>query len=186
MKALLVAAFAISTSLGCQPAPPVVRTSWTSDVQTEITKHITVRDPDKVRSLIPYDSISIERTPCFGKCPVYKMTFHRAGKALLVDDHLRPDEARRYSAEIDLKQYARIAQFTEIARRATDKEEYMGQWTDDYSVRITATHSNGSWTVVDYGQVAPPELWALEQVLLRQYDTLPWASGFGQAQGRVE
>ena len=82
-----------------------------------------------------------------------------------------------------MKQYARIAQFAEIARRAIGKEEYMGQWTDDYSVRITATHSNGSWTVLDYGQVAPPELWALEQVLLRQYDTLPWASGFGQAQG---
>ncbi|WP_152619974.1 DUF6438 domain-containing protein [Lysobacter sp. A03] len=177
MKGLLASVVLFSVLLGCQPVPQAEHVSWADQVQKGITKRSTIRDPARVRSLIPYESISIERSPCFGKCPVYKMTLHRDGKALLVDDHLLPDEARRYSAEMDLKDYARLAQLFEDTRTASRKTEYMGQWTDDYFVTITATDSQGSWSISDYGQVAPPKVWALQQALFRQYATLPWAGG---------
>ena len=176
MKRLLVAVVFFSLLLGCQPAQ-VERVSWSDELQQEITERITIRDPAKVRSLIPYESISIERSPCFVSCPIYKMTLYRDGRAMLVDDHLLPEEARRYSAEIDLKDYARLAQFVEIARKGSKKDEYMGRWTDDYFVTITVMDSQGGWSVSDYGQVAPPEVWALQQLLFRQYATLRWAGG---------
>src|SRR5262245_54478159 len=32
---------------------------------------------------LPYDSISLERTECYGPCPVYRVTLHRNGRAEL-------------------------------------------------------------------------------------------------------
>src|SRR4051794_27643221 len=36
-----------------------------------------------LRENLPYESITLERTPCFGQCPVYTVTFYRSGKAEL-------------------------------------------------------------------------------------------------------
>lgn len=146
-------------------------------MQAEIVSQPVIQDEQKVRSLIPYESITVERGPCFGSCPVYKMTLRRDGSALLVTDHLLPDKALRYSSRIDLRHYARVAQLVSIARHASTQQEFIGQWTDDYSVEITVQESHGSWSFIDYGQVAPPEVWAIEQIMFGMRSTLPWAGG---------
>jgi hypothetical protein len=161
----------------CQPRVERAPTSWTAEVQELIASHPVIRDEDRARSLIPYESITIERGPCFGPCPVYEMTINRDGTALLTTDHLLPDNARRYSASIGLNDYARLAQVVEIARIAAPQAEYVGQWTDDFGVTITAKTSDGVWRVQDYGQVAPAELWALEELLHNTRNDLEWAGG---------
>ena len=175
MDRFLATATLLLTLIGCQA--PQAGTAWEDQVQGEITRHIVIRDEQKVRSLIPYESITVERGPCFGRCPVYRMTLNRDGTALLVTDHMLPDKALRYSTNVNLKDYARIAQLVEVARNASEKREYIGQWTDDYSVKITANDARGSWSVTDYGQVAPPEVWALEQIMFGMRSSLPWAGG---------
>jgi hypothetical protein len=153
------------------------RANWVALVQPLITDSIVIRDEQKVRSTIPYESITIERGPCFGDCPVYEMTLNRDGTALLVTDHLLKDEALRYSAKIDLYDYARLAQMVEIARTAAPRHEYTGQWPDDFGVTITAKSGDNTWQVRDYGQVGPPELWALEELLHGTRARLQWAGG---------
>lgn len=93
---------------------------------------------------------------------------------MLTTEHLQPSRALRYSASIDLKEYARLAQVVEIARGAAQQSDYAGQWTDDFSVTITAKTANGSWRVHDYGQVAPAEVWALQELLHGTRNTLQW------------
>ncbi|WP_407353288.1 DUF6438 domain-containing protein [Luteimonas sp. R10] len=161
----------------CQSEVERSPTTWADEIQELVASHPMIRDEEQVRSLIPYESITIERGPCFGSCPVYKMTINRNGTALLTTDHLLPREALRYSASIGLKDYARLAQVVEIARRAAPRAEYMGQWTDDFGVTITAKTAHGAWRVHDYGQVAPAELWALEELLHHTRSDLQWAGG---------
>src|SRR5437867_4632113 len=46
------------------------------------------------RASLPYDSISLERTGCYGTCPVYTMTLYRSGKAELNAEKYIPSTAQ--------------------------------------------------------------------------------------------
>jgi hypothetical protein len=160
----------------CQPKSEPERPNWATEVQSLITESIVIEDEPKVRKAIPYESITIERGPCFGECPVYKMTLNRDGTALLTTDHLLPDAALNYSAKISLYDYAHIALVVEMVRSTSPQSEYRGGWTDDSGVTITAKSSTGTWQVYD-GRVGPPAVWALEQILDGTRNRLQWAGG---------
>jgi Domain of unknown function (DUF6438) len=155
---------------GCAAAPERSEDAerWSVEIQQAITEQPNL-DSEAVRALIPYEWITFERTMCLGPCPVYRVVFLRDGTAKLTTDHLS-DDVRRYVGKISLKEFARLAQMVDAARKVSAWSSYRGQWTDDYEATITAGSYRESWTVTDYGEVAPMEVWALEQVLhlLRQ------------------
>ena len=120
---------------------------------------------DVLLSLLPYDSISLERTMCFGDCPVYVVTFFKDGHATLVTDHLDGNGGKRYVGDLWVGDYVRLTQMVDLAKQVAAKDGYMAGWSDDYFAIIRAESRGGTWMVSDYGQVAPVEVWALETML---------------------
>lgn len=37
----------------------------------------TAKQQKEIWEALPLDSITLERTPCFGACPAYRVTFHK-------------------------------------------------------------------------------------------------------------
>jgi hypothetical protein len=124
--------------------------------------------------LVPFDTIVFERGPCSGTCPMYRMVLHKDGNATLVRDHLSTNSPSKFTGDVGSFHFARLAQLVSLARRSAEKDSYFGEWTDDYIVKISATAGGDSWTVSDYGQVAPPEVWALEELLHATYQNTEW------------
>jgi hypothetical protein len=124
--------------------------------------------------LVPFDSLIFERGPCFGDCPVYRMILHKSGRAELTRDHLNSELSTSLSGKISPFHFARLAQLAALAETSATETSYAGQWTDDYTVQIIATGGRGTWEVSDYGQVAPPAVWALEELLHSTYQATTW------------
>ena len=128
-----------------------------------------------VLPLLPYDSISLERSGCFGDCPAYIVTFYKDGHATLVTDNWRDHGKKYYKGKIWLGEFVRLTQMVDLARHAAHQVDYAGQWTDDYTATIRASSNGSSWVVSDYGRVAPVEVWALETLLHTFQEKSEWA-----------
>lgn len=126
------------------------------------------------QELLPFDRITFERSPCFGDCPVYRMTLHGDGRAELID-HSR-GHGGKFRGKIETATFARLVQLGRRAQQTATRAEYLAGWTDDYFATITLSGRAGRWRVGDYGEVAPVEVWALESLLHAQYERLHWTS----------
>jgi hypothetical protein len=181
--AALSAAFALAAALyvfgpllfqRLQPSPLPYPKGPTLQSMMESGELKALDSPKSIAFLLPYDSISLERTPCFGSCPVYLVTFYRDGHATLETNHLFPKDRDTYSGEIGLEDFARLTQLASLAQTAAKQKEYRGQWTDDYTAIIRVTAGNKTWEVSDYGQVAPSEVWALESIAHMLKEQVEW------------
>ena len=144
----------------------------------ELSKHrFEPLSADVLNALLPYESISLERTPCFGACPVYKLTFYRNGTAILEVQSLEFKQLKTFSGSISERDFARLTQLVNSAKKASYKTSYEGRWTDDYTAIITAESVDGKWTVSDYGQVSPIEVWALATVMHSFRESIEWNVG---------
>jgi hypothetical protein len=156
--ALLLAGCAAATS-----GPP--QSTWRDQVQAQLATSWSGSSNNEVRALIPYDSITLERGPCAAPCEEMRVTFHRAGPALLETDHFTEAAKQTRSASVQLRDYARLAQFADVVIGSVAPGEYRAAWTHGAPVRITVTGRGGTWSVTDFGKVAPAEAWALEQAI---------------------
>ena len=132
-----------------------------------------------VLPLLQYDSISLERTPCFGPCPVYVVTFFKDGRATLETSNWQDGSKKYYEGKIWMGSYVRLTQMVDLARSVAHQSEYMGQWTDDYTAIVRASSGDETWTVSDYGRVAPVEIWALEVLLHSFQESSEWVPTSG-------
>ncbi len=121
------------------------------------------------------DSIALERTVCFGECPIYTVTFFRSGKAEYVGEAY-VDRVGRYEGKLAERSFARLCQLVEHASFGNMKAEYLGAWTDAPSAQVTVTERGQTRKVLDYDEVGPPELWALEQALDNLASRVKWRS----------
>ncbi|WP_132145325.1 DUF6438 domain-containing protein [Luteibacter rhizovicinus] len=128
----------------------------------------------KDAALFPLEAVSLERTVCFGNCPIYVMTLRREGRASLITNDIGDNQIKYYEAEISPELFARATQLVQGAMQAAKKQQYAGQWTDDYSAIIRVESASGSWCVSDYGQVAPVQVWALEELLHQFRGKIQW------------
>lgn len=150
------------------------------DLQKYIESRFTSTKPlpnDALNALMPFESISLERTPCFGPCPVYKVTFFRSGAATLEVENWRLNQRKTFTGEISGNDFARLTQLTISAKKAARKSKYEGQWTDDYTAIINAVSSDGLWSVSDYGEVSPVEVWVLANVMHDFKERIDWQVG---------
>lgn len=122
---------------------------------------------------LPYDSISLSRSPCYGTCPVYSVTFHRTGKAELDATEFLP-KVGKFAAEINLNTYGRLCYFIEDSRFRELKPDYHAPWTDDTTCVVTVTEGDRQTRVSDYGEVGPIELWAIQSLIDAVRNELDW------------
>ena len=127
-----------------------------------------------VLPLLPYESISLERTGCLGDCPVYIATFYKDGHATLVTNNWRDKGKRKYTSTIWIGSYVRLTQLVALAKSAARQTEYSGEWTDDSTAIIRVRSNDQTWQVSDYGRVAPVEVWALELLLHDFREQIEW------------
>lgn len=118
-----------------------------------------------IKDLLPYESISLERTPCYGTCPVYTVTFHRDGQAILSTVNSSDEGVRTYRGKIAPTDFVRLTQLVGLAKAAADESAYAGRWLHDSSAIVRAKSADGTWVVSDYGRVSPPEVWSLALIL---------------------
>jgi hypothetical protein len=124
--------------------------------------------------MIPYEQITLERTHCFGSCPAYRVIFRRNGTARLITNPDSEESREIFEGTVRLRTYARLALMVDSARRSSPWSRYSASWTDDFEARISAGNHEYSWEAVDYGEVAPIEIWSLERVLHGLREETKW------------
>lgn len=126
-----------------------------------------------LRAKLPFDSISLQRTPCFGTCPVYSVTFHRNGEAEFeAKEHL--PKLGKFSGKLDVATYGRLCYLIEQSRFQDLKDRYQASWTDDTTCIVTVSGGEKRKEVSDYGSVGPIELWAIQQIIDSVRESISW------------
>lgn len=125
------------------------------------------------RAKLPYDSISLERTPCDGPCPVYRVTLYRSGKAELEAKAHLP-QTGEFTGQVDLLTYARLCYALDNGRFKDFSDQYRANLTDNTACIITVTSGNNQKSVTDYGNIGPIQLWALEQTIDGIRQSISW------------
>jgi hypothetical protein len=127
--------------------------------------------------------IVLERTPCFGVCPVYKLTIHRSGKVQYEGKaHVWEEgsQTRRISAEDFRKLVSKIEEIDFFSLR----DRYDGKNPDGSGVTVTdlptrktsVTRGNRTKTVENYFR-GPKGLKELEDLIDEVAKSAEWISG---------
>lgn len=113
----------------------------------------------------PNDSIYIEKTPCFGKCPVFKLTLKGTGEIFLkVDTNLTLPRGT-YTSNLDLIRTREIFEDFKTQKIFSFKNEYLGKMTDFPTTYLIFKRGKKIKKIKNqYG--APPELKNLEGLLV--------------------
>jgi len=116
------------------------------------------------RAALPYESISLERTPCSGSCPVYRVTLYRSGKAEFEAKAFLP-KTGAFTGQVDLPTFARLCYVLDNSRFNDFQEKYRANLTDEAACIITVSTGKSQKTVTDYGTIGPIQLWTIEQLI---------------------
>lgn len=125
------------------------------------------------RAQLPYDRISLHRTPCYGTCPVYAITLHRNGKAELEATRHLP-ALGKFTGEIDPFTYGRLCYLIDNSHFKEMKSSYRASWTDDSTCVVTVAEGARRTEVSDYGRVGPIELWAIQELIDAIRQQIDW------------
>jgi hypothetical protein len=129
-------------------------------------------------------SITLERTACFGACPIYSVSIDGAGAVTYTGQRFvsvigeRRGQASRADVEALLQAFD-AAQFQSL------QSEYRAHITDQPSQIITLTRNGATKRVLDYAGTAagmPEAVRRLEQEIDRVANTAQWV-GRGEAEG---
>lgn len=127
-----------------------------------------------VLAALPYRSITLKRTGCFGPCPVYTVTFRSDLSATLVAEEFL-DPQGTFHGEVDLFAYGRLCYLIDKIGFSSFKPWYTASWTDAATATVTLTLTDGrQLSVSDYGSVGPVELWGLMEVIDRLRTQIEW------------
>jgi len=122
---------------------------------------------DQVSSVwqgFPFDAISLDEQGSIWGGPAYTVTFRRGGKAEL-DALDLGDLKGDYVGEIDVFEYGRLCYALENLNFRDFKDEYKSGWTDQSTHVISASSDGKTKSVLDYGGVAPIELWTIRKAI---------------------
>ena len=111
-----------------------------------------------------YQSISLERTACFGTCPVYTVTLHQDGRAeYQARAHL--PELGNFEGKFSSDEFRRLSYFIENCGFERLSGKYSASHTDDSTCIVRATSDSDTKVVSNYGDAGPVDLWAVEELI---------------------
>ncbi|MBN2396066.1 MAG: hypothetical protein JXC36_06355 [Candidatus Atribacteria bacterium] len=122
---------------------------------------------------MPFDSLSLERSGCFGSCPEFSVIFYRGGKASY-NGIAYTKLKGKYSGEVWLYDYALLSSFIERVGMTGYEECYQAKWTDDETVTIKIITNGKLKEIKDYGHQAPPEFQAFVVLFEKICDKVKW------------
>ncbi|RMF70689.1 MAG: hypothetical protein D6744_19060 [Planctomycetota bacterium] len=135
---------------------------------------------DKTQAANAITEITLERTPCFGACPTYKLRLRRDGTAAY-EGIANVRRMGRYSAKD-------VGHFFERLARLAVAIDYQ-HFDSKYTMRVTDLPSTITSIVVDgkrkqvvnYGGAGPIELWGFEMAADAVIEKINWAKADGQS-----
>lgn len=124
-------------------------------------------------SHLPYESITLERSPCYGTCPVYRVSLHRDGRAEFEAIKYMPTSGK-FTSKVEVYEYGRLCYLLDQLHFMSLDPAYEADWTDDATYTITTTGKDRKKVVKEYGSVGPIELWAMQQAIDSIRQKLEW------------
>ena len=112
----------------------------------------------------PYDKIELERTACFGTCPVYRVSLFRGGRAQFHGAR-NTERIGEFEGQVSIFDYGKLCYL--MQRMGFDQlpGRYTAGWTDAPTFIVTAVPGNTTRIVSDYSGIGPIELWAVQQAI---------------------
>lgn len=131
---------------------------------------------DRFCECLPYRTIELERNPCFGRCPVYKLTLHHYGKAHWIGA-ANVERLGTYSGEFMINDFGKLCYFIDTSKIEELRNKYRAHGTDRSSTIVRLTRADGTnKTIEDYGNAGPIELWSLQQIIDSVGSHVQWRS----------
>jgi hypothetical protein len=128
---------------------------------------LTTSQPDLQNTTTPLVKESIfmtmERTPCFGKCPSYKITIFNTGN-VRYEGFQFAEKQGKYTKKLSKKQLVEIATQLEIIRLFELKDTYDSKITDIPSCILTFNYEGKRKKILDRDG-APSELRRFEKFI---------------------
>ncbi len=116
--------------------------------------------------------ISIDRSACFGSCPVYSMTLRGDGYASYIGK-MHVDRIGHYRAKVDEQTLQFLAAELKRIDYFAMKDNYDAMVTDVPTITVNCTLNDSTKTIVDrFG--APTELREFENTLDSVAKTIKW------------
>ena len=108
--------------------------------------------------------IGLERTACFGTCPVYTVIFKADGTFRFVgEEHVQ--HRGRHRGRIEEPKFRELAQFIVDSGYMQLESSYSTSVTDLPTVYTTVVHRGARKVVSNYASAGPTKLWAIEQLI---------------------
>ncbi len=132
-------------------------------------------DAKMIRERLPYSSITLVRTTCYGTCPAYVRTLKADGGAEYDGLEYAP-RTGKYLGEIALWDYAKLCEAVERFGLAQQSRAYRASWTDDAAaiLRVSLRDRDEVIEIEDYGRQGPAELWAIFSVMDAMESRITW------------
>ena len=109
-------------------------------------------------------SIELERTPCFGACPVYHVTLKSDGTLTYVGTRF-VDHLGTWKADISTDDFGRIVALLKPLNFYTMNDKYTVGATDMATKIVTIKSKKRTKSVSEYGPSGPAGLWAIQTVI---------------------
>ncbi len=114
----------------------------------------------------------IEKTACFGECPVYTLSVYK-DRAVILNAQQNLRLKGTYRSQLSDKRYQELVDLFMKHDFFSFKDRYTGEVTDLPTTFITFSHAGQSKKIMDYYR-APETLKSLESELHGLIDELSW------------
>jgi len=160
-----------------EPMNPAVENSAWPEPYTFVHESagVSIERYEQALQALPFERIELERTACFGFCPIYTVTLFRDGKARYHGEAFVKNEGD-FTGSIHISEFGRLCYLLEHLRFSEFEPEYTAPWTCSPTAYLRVWTAGGEDPIVvkDYGEYAPIELWALQQAVDAVAGRIEW------------
>jgi Domain of unknown function (DUF6438) len=108
--------------------------------------------------------IGLERTPCFGTCPVYMLVIKSDGTFRYKGERA-VDRKGEYTGKVNRYRFNQLVQFIRDSGYMELQDRYYRAVTDNPTVYTTAVVDGKRKVVSNYASAGPPKLWTIEELI---------------------
>lgn len=117
--------------------------------------------------------IGLRRSPCFGECPVYRVTVYDDGRLEYVGEQY-VERLGRYTGRVREGEFHALAAFIREVDFMALEDRYAVPLTCKATVYTTVVMNGVTKEVSNYGGAGPATLWAIETLIDRLLLEAEW------------
>ncbi len=178
MKLHLALAPVVLAALACSTRPKTIDSPLDAHAKPPEQTSPYVHDITIFKDNVPWGDLaikrlSLQRSGCFGSCPVYRVQFFRGGKATYKGVSYTQRKGT-YEGEVGYYGYGLLCSLVERLNLMGMSDDYQAGWTDDETITIEIETKDGIKTIADYGRQAPPEFQAFRALFDELSERTMW------------